>query len=112
MPRTDNLVIKQGSTWGVIIPVVDPAGDPANLAGWSVRAQVRRRVTDEAVLYAWTTALGNASIDGANVTLTVSAAESAAFDWTNAVYDVELVNGATVLRITQGAITIDREVTR
>jgi hypothetical protein len=77
--RTDNLVIPQGSTWGIIIPVVNPDGTAATLTGWAARGQVRAFVASSTVLFEWSVAAGNATISGSNVTLTVDAATSAAW---------------------------------
>lgn len=113
---SNDLVITQGATWGVIIPVLQRDDDdvlvPADLTGWSVRSQVRKAPSSSTVLYQWSTAAGNATTEGSNVILTTSAAESAAFTWKTGVYDIELHQGAIVHRIKEGAVTVDPEVTR
>lgn len=108
----DDLVILQGATWGVIIPVLAAGGGPADLAGWSVRSQVRSNRSSATVLHEWTTVAGNATIDESNVVLTVDADESSAWEWTSGVYDVELFQGDIVHRIKQGSVRVDPETTR
>lgn len=110
--RTDNLVIPQGATWGVIIPVVNPDDSAADLTGWAARAQVRQTVNSSSTLFEWSVAAGNATITGSNVTLTVDAASSSAWGWTQGVYDVEIFNGDNVVRLTQGTVQVSPEVTR
>jgi hypothetical protein len=46
------------------------------------------------------------------VTLTATATQTAAIAAGEWVYDIELVNGATVTRLLQGCFAVDAEVTR
>ena len=111
--RTDNLTIPQGPTWETRWPIVDSAGQPANLDGWGVRAHVRTQKLSETVLHEWSSTLGNASILGSDVSLKVSATESSAWNWRKGFYDVEIFHtDGRVLRITQGQMEVDTEVTR
>lgn len=110
--REDDLLIAQGSTWGLIIPVINPDGTAADLTGWEPRAQVRKNVKDSTVLYEWSVDDGNASIEESNVILTVPAPVSSAWTWRQGAYDVEVFNGTQVVRLTQGTIRVDPEVTR
>lgn len=106
--RTDDLVIPQGATWEVRWPIVGEDGAPADLSGWEARAQARSTIPSPAVLHEFDTAVVDSS-----VALKLTPAESSAFVWTKAVYDVELFHpDGRVVRVTQGAIRIDPEVTR
>lgn len=111
--RTDNLVIPQGATWGNLWPLKDSDGNTPTLTGWDGRAQVRTTHASDVVLYEWSTALGNLNLTTEGLLLTVEPAVSAAWDWSKGVYDVELFHtDGTVIRLTQGAVTVDPEVTR
>lgn len=111
--RTDNLTIPQGTTWETRWPILDSAGAPADLTGWDVRAQVRTNKFSDSTLYEWSSTIGNASVIGSEVSLRVSATESPDWNWRTGVYDVEIFHSdGRVLRVTQGEILVDIEVTR
>lgn len=111
--RTDSLLIPQGTTWEVRWPVQNSDGTPADLDGWSVRAQLRRSITADEPLHEWSTAVGNASIVDGHVSLRVQPSESESWAWASGVYDVELFHtDGRVVRVTQGSIRVDQEVTR
>ncbi len=107
------LVVEQGTTWAISWPIVDPNGEPVDVTGWTVRAQIRQSATANEVLHEFTTASGNATTEQGSVTLSVDPAESSAWDWRSGVYDVELVDPVgRVARIAAGTVTISAEVTR
>ncbi len=107
------LLIEQGTTWAISWPILDAAGEPMDLTGWTVRAQIRESVTAAEVLHEFTTAKGNATVEQSYVTLSVAPSESSAWPWRNAVYDVELTDPTgRVARIAEGAVTVSPEVTR
>lgn len=111
--RVDNLTILQGTTWATRWPLQEEGGGVMVLTGWEVRAQARESYPSSEVLYSWTAAAGNASLDELGVLLEVSATESSAWLWASAVYDIELFHtDGTVIRITQGTIKVSPEVTR
>lgn len=112
--RTDNLLIPQGTTWRVQWPLQDAEGDPLPLVGYTARAQVRNRPSDTTIpLHEWTTENGGIILADSTVTLVVDPATSTAWEWTSGVYDVELVSAdGSVSRLTQGRVSIGREVTR
>ena len=110
-----DLSIKQGTDLTIVVPNVRDANDVliTNWSGYSVRAQVRERTESPTVLHEWSTAGGTASFSGSDIVLTVAAATSAAWSWTQGRYDVELTNpAAKVARVAEGHITVSREVTR
>ena len=48
---------------------------------------------------------------GNNIIVTMTAANTAALDFDNAVYDLELVSGAAVDRIIEGRVFLSKEIT-
>lgn len=105
-----DIVIDQGSDYEVTFPVLDGAGDPQLLTGWSARSQVRQFVTDVETLHEFTDEL---TLVGSDVQLSVPAAVSTAWTWTSAVYDVELVApDDEVTRLVEGRVIVRPEVTR
>ncbi len=85
---------------------------PVDLTGASARMQIREQVGG-AVLLELTTENGGLAIAGpGTITRTLSATQTAALAWTEAVYDLEVqYPDGTVQRYLQGAVTVSREVT-
>lgn len=111
--RTDDLLIPQGTTWECHWPVQNSDGTPADLSEWSLRSQIRPAIDSSTILYTWSIADGNASIISGEVVLMLTPETTAAWDWSNAVYDIKLFKpNGTVVRLTQGKLTVSREVTR
>lgn len=83
-----------------------------DLAGAKARMQIREQVGG-AVLLELTTENDGLAISGpGTITRTLSAAQTAALAWTEAVYDLEVhYPDGTVQRYLQGAVTVSREVT-
>ena len=107
------LVIQQGTTWGVSWPITDAQGNPLDVSGSTVRAQIRPSKDSGEVLHEFSTEAGNAVAEQNAVTLSVQPATSSAWSWRNGVYDVELTDSTgRVARIAEGTVTISPEVTR
>jgi hypothetical protein len=110
------LSIDQGSTFSYVATWT--AGDPAvpvNLTGCTARAQFRSDITSSVVLCELTTANSRITLGGTAGTITLSLSDTvtAAFDWTEGVYDLEIVYAnSTVKRLLQGTVTVSPEVTR
>lgn len=110
--QRENLTIEKGGTftqtfvWKDLDGVVVPNGD------YTPRMHIRESVGASTTLLE----LGGDEITlgGANgeVTITLSAAVTAAIDWNEAYYDLELVNGAVVEKFVKGRIFAVNEVTR
>lgn len=85
---------------------------PVDLTGATARMQIRAQLGG-AVLLELTTENGALAITGlGTITRTLSAAQTAALTWTEAVYDLEVqYPDGTVQRYLQGAVTVSREVT-
>ena len=114
-PINADLVIEQGTSWGVRWLISDPITcEPLNISLWSARAQVRNPIESAVVLHEWSSALGTITlgVDGW-LTLLVAPATSSAWTWVNGRYDVELTNlSLQVARISQGRVQVSHEVTR
>lgn len=111
MTRT-GLTIPQGVHWGIAWPITQD-GEPLDLTGWTVKAQIRKNIESDTVLYEWSNAAGNVTVNDSQVTLLVSPATSTAWTWERGVYDVELTSpSAIVYRIAAGPVYVSPEVTR
>lgn len=111
-----DLRINQGETFQVAIPVLKANGDPADsadLAGATVRGQIRSYAAAPSVLYEWSAAALNLAFDGNDAIITVSAADSSAWSFRTAAYDVEFTDaGGNITRLVEGHVVIYPEITR
>lgn len=106
------LTIPQGATWGIAWPITED-GEPADLTGWTVQAQVRKLAVSPEILHEWSTAANNATVTDSKATLLVAAGTSTSWAWTRGVYDVELTSPAgSVYRIAEGPVYVSPGVTR
>jgi hypothetical protein len=114
MAGTHDIVCDQGATFTRVFTWQDSAGVPINLTGYTARMQVRETVASASTLLSLTTENGGIYLGGAagTVNLSATATQTAAIAAGCYVYDIELVNGATVYRLVQGQFTVDAEVTR
>ena len=101
-----DLVIEQGSTFVQTYTVTD---EGFTWSGWSARAQIRTAPADTGELLLNLTPY--LTIIGAAVRLAIPAAITETLT-RNGVWDLEMVNGATVVRILKGKAIASLEVTR
>lgn len=129
MALHEDLIIPQGKSWvGPMWALLGPNDEPYDLAGKTVRAQVRESPRSPTVLHEWSTDDETIAIftgvtveldDGttvntAAVALTVKPAESTAWGWRVGVYDVEVEEDPeTVWPIVDpSSVRVTQEVTR
>lgn len=110
-----NLKILQGSDFTHNFVYTNSTGTAVDLTGYTARCQFRADIADAVPIFDATTEnakLTNGGVNG-TITLIVSDSDSDAFTDYRAVYDLEIIApDATVTRIVQGTVTIDRQVTR
>lgn len=112
-----DLTIEQGATWEQSVQQLQPGTEtPVDLTNYTARMQIRPNVSSD-VVYVSLTSSPAAGITIAaatgTVTLRMSATETAALSWRDAVYDLELESSdGTVTRLIEGRVTLSREVTR
>lgn len=118
MARRDVIRHRRGDTLRVTWPLTDPGtGLPyPNLTGWHVRAQARPYADSPTVLFTWAdtgTPTAPASLPGSSVQLDATAAQTAAWTWRAADYDIELTDptGRVGTPIT-GRLVVDPDTTR
>lgn len=133
MTVATTLSIPQGATWAVAFPVLTEGFDPA---GWTVRAEIRERVSSAVPVLVWPSAGAQADFedvpadqlrqagyvvpDGVPTVLCavlrLDPVVSTAWQdtWSVGVFDVEAVagNGGTVVRLARGSVVVEREITR
>ena len=88
---------------------------PVDLTGFTARAQLRSKVDSDVIVHAMTTENGGIIIDNVlkTISLYISAENTALFDFSTAVYSLELISsGLQVTPLETGTITLIKEVTR
>jgi len=88
---------------------------PVDLTGFTGEMDIRASASSTTVLHTLTTGNGGIVLDLVNYTITlfISAVDTAAFTWTQAVYDLEMTDGGGVVtRLLSGNITVSKEVSK
>ena len=88
---------------------------PTSLLGLKARMQIRRTVSSNDVIYQASSTTGEIVIHSTyqTITLTIPAAVTAGFNFTTAVYSIELYdNSGTVIPFLTGSLTLVPEITR
>jgi hypothetical protein len=108
-----DITIEQGATFTMSLTWKDSTGSPVNITGYTARMQVRTNYEAEDTLVSLVSPT-NITLGGAlgTIAVTIAATATQSLQLDEAVYDLELVNGATVTRLIQGRAIISREVTR
>lgn len=104
-----DLILQQGISSGYAWPIVTGAGAPADLTGYTARAQVRERESvTSTLLHTFA-----ASVVGSSVVIRWTDAESLLWAWTSGFYDVLLINpsGVSTQIVSEGSVIVNRVVT-
>jgi hypothetical protein len=109
-----DMVCEQGATFLRQFTWTDENEVPVNLTGFTARMHIRTTVAAASTTLELTTANGRITLNPSQgtITLQLTATETAALAAKRYVYDLELVSGASVTRLLQGAFTVSPEVTR
>lgn len=107
--QTNSLGYTQYTSGGVV-----EFNQPVPLSGYSARMQIRETVDSTAILHEATTQNGQLIINDTNKTIQIAILGNVTqtFDFTTAVYSIELYTGNNVVTFATGNITLVREVTR
>lgn len=89
-------------------------GEPVNLADYSARMQIRETVDSPQVIYEATSESGQVLLNNLTKTITITLLGNVTseFNFTTAVYSVELYSGNNVIPFLVGNLTLVPEVTR
>jgi hypothetical protein len=121
-----SFVIEQGATLDFQIDWTDENGSPMDLTGMHARMQVRPSVESSEIFLNLSSSLSDScgtglNLSGSNGTtplqsgsigVYVSAASSSLLNFSEAYYDLEVVNGCEVYRLLEGKIKLSKNVTR
>jgi hypothetical protein len=109
MATIQNLYIDQGTTFSLSLLVDDQNGDSKDLTDYTVAAQMRKS-------YYTATAKNfdaeiSSPLDG-EITISLTAANSSGIKAGRYVYDIEISNDDETLRVLEGIVVINPEVTK
>lgn len=108
MATKANLVIDQGATFTTTITITDDDGAVIDLTGYTGAAQIRKHYTSLTAI-PFTVAVNETE---GEVTLSLTANQTANISSGRYVYDCELTRSGTVSRVLEGLITVTPQVTR
>ena len=118
-----SFVIEQGATTDFEVQYKDSSNNPVNLSGYHARMQIRSDYGGTLIanlsssLDSDGTGLnlsgsnGTTPISSGSIGIFISAASSSAFIFSEAKYDLELVQGSTVTRLLEGKVKLSKNVT-
>jgi hypothetical protein len=109
MATIQNLYIDQGTTYSLSLLVDDQNGDSKDLTDYTVAAQMRKS-------YYSTTAINfgaeiSSPLDG-EITISLTATNSSAIKAGRYVYDIEITGEGETLRVLEGIVVVNPEVTK
>jgi len=109
---TYNFTIEQGATFLMTITWDDEAGDPIDLTDYTAALEIRSNNRRD-LIKRMTSGGGGLTMGGpaGTVVVLISNTDTAAMDFTTAVYDLELTASGVVTRVLQGTVTLSKEVT-
>ena len=109
MAQIQNIFIDQGTTFSLSLAVNDQNGDLKDLTGYTVAAQMRKSYyTNTAINF---TAAVSLPLDG-EVTISLTAVQTSAIKAGRYVYDIEITGDGETLRVLEGIVVINPEVTK
>ncbi len=87
---------------------------PVDLAGYTGRMQIRLKLESTEVILELTTENGGIVINNTDKTISIvmTATQTTLFDFSSAVYSLELINGTEVVPFLTGGVSLVKEVTR
>jgi hypothetical protein len=87
---------------------------PVDLGGYSARMQIREKLTSDSTIYELSTQNGGIVLDNTTKTigLRIPSSVTEGFNFTQAVYGLEIYNANIVICLANGNLTLTREVTR
>jgi hypothetical protein len=111
-PGSYNFTLYQGADWDRTFTVTQ-GGTALNLTGYTAAMQVREAADSTATLLSLTSGSG-ITLGGTagSVAVVITSAQSSAMASGSYAYDLELISGAQVTRLLQGAVNVSGNVTR
>jgi hypothetical protein len=109
MAQVQNIYIDQGTTFSFAIEVSDQYGDAKDLSDYTAASQMRKSFyTNTAIDF---TAAITSPLDG-EVTISLTAEETSEIKAGRYVYDIEVVSDEETIRVLEGIVVVNPEVTK
>lgn len=109
MAQIQNIYIDQGTTFSLSLVVNDQNGDLKDLSDYTVAAQMRKSYyTNTSISF---TAAVSLPAEG-EVTISLTAVQTSAIKAGRYVYDIEITGEGETLRVLEGIVVINPEVTK
>lgn len=107
-------MIEQGSNFNLTVSVKNADGTPKNLNGYSAKMHVRPTIKSTDIYIDASTTNGMISINGpqGQIIVSISGTSTTLYDWDGGVYDLKAENGAEVIRLLFGDVSLVKQVTR
>lgn len=110
MAALTNLYVDAGTSYSVIINCVGSDGNPLNLAGYTVKSQIRKSYQSPTA-YTFNPVVFSAV--AGKIQLSLSSTESSAIKPGRYLYDVEITSaGGTRSRVAEGLVIVSPEITQ
>jgi len=120
-----SFIIEQGATTNLNVQWTDASGSAVDLTGYQARMQIRPGIEASDVYISLSSSLspdgtglnlngsnGETSLSSGSIGIYISAYSSSLLNFTEAFYDLEMVNGREVTRLLEGKIRLSKNVTR
>ena len=109
-----DITIEQGATFSLPISYKDSTGSVVDLVsgdGYTARMMIKESAGGTAIISLTNSSGITLAASGNNIVIEISATDTAAMDFDNAVYDLEIVSGTEVTRVLEGKVKLSREIT-
>jgi hypothetical protein len=106
-----NLKIESGATFSTTITLKNSDDVPLNLTGYTGSCKMRKSYYSDFNVYSLTISVVSPATDG-KITISSTATNTATYKPGRYVYDVELISGATVLRVLEGIVEVTPNATK
>ena len=120
-----SFIIEQGATTNLNVQWTDASGSAVDLTGYQARMQIRPVIESSDVYISLSSSLqpdgtglnlngsdGVTSLTSGSIGIYISAYSSSLLNFTEAFYDLEMVNGREVTRLLEGKVRLSKNVTR
>jgi len=120
-----SFIIEQGATTNLNVQWNDASGSAVDLTGYQARMQIRPTIEGSELYISLSSSLspdgtglnlngsdGETSLTSGSIGIYISAYSSSLLNFTDAFYDLEMVNGIEVTRLLEGKVRLSKNVTR
>ena len=120
-----SFIIEQGATTNLNVQWTDASGSAVDLTGYHARMQIRPGIEASDVYISLSSSLspdgtglnlsgsnGYTPVQSGSIGIYISAYSSSLLNFTEAYYDLEMVNGREVTRLLEGKVRLSKNVTR